>query len=75
MGNLEEWSKMARFDDVVDRLKSATSNLQKKEENKAKHEETIIQEEIFRRRMQEKLKIQEIQLQMKSKEYEKGDCK
>ena len=60
MGNLEEWSKMARFDDVVDRLKSATSNLQKKEENKAKHEETIIQEEIFRRRMQEKLKIQEI---------------
>ena len=60
MGNLEEWSKMARFDDVVDRLKIATSNLQKKEENKAKHEETIIQEEIFRRRMQEKLKIQEI---------------
>ena len=75
MGNLEEWSEMARFDDVVNRLKSATSNLHKKEENKAKHEEIIIQGEMFRRRMQEKLKIQEIQLQMKSKEYEKRDCK
>ena len=37
MGNLEEWSnvmeeKMARFDDAVERLKSAISNLDKKEE-------------------------------------------
>ena len=64
MGNLEEWSsimeeKMARFDDVVDRLKSAISNVEKKEEIKAKHEENIIQEEMFRRRMQEELKIHE----------------
>ena len=77
--NLERWSsvmeeKMALFDDVVDRLKSAISNVEKKEEAKAKNEENIIQEEIFRRRMQEELKkIQEIRLQMKTKEYEKRD--
>ena len=56
MGNLEEWSSVAeetmeRFDDVVNRLKSAISHVKKKEEAKAKHEENIIQEEIFRRRM------------------------
>ena len=56
MGNLEEWSsvmeeKMAQFDDVVDRLKSAISNVKKKEEAKAKHE-NIIQDKMFRRRMQ-----------------------
>ena len=78
MENLEELpsimeKKMARFDDVVDRLKSAISNVEKKEEIKAKHEENIIQEEMFRRRMQEELKIQEMKLQMKSKEYEKRD--
>ena len=33
----------------------------------------IIQEEMFRRKMQEELKIQEMKLQMKSKEYEKRD--
>ena len=54
MGHLEEWSsvaeeKMERFDDVVNRLKSAISHMKKKEEAKAKHEENIIQEEIFRR--------------------------
>ena len=43
--------KMGRFDDVVNRLKSAISHVKKKEEAKAKHEENIIQEEIFRRRM------------------------
>ena len=64
---------MARFYDIVNRLKSAISNVEKKEEAKAKHEENIIQEEMFRRRMQEELKIQEMKLQMKSKEYEKKD--
>ena len=43
MENLEEWSsimeeKMARFDDVHDKLKSAIFNVEKKEETKAKHE-------------------------------------
>ena len=47
MGNLEEWSsvmeeKMARFDDAVDRLKIPIFYVEKKEENKAKHEENII---------------------------------
>ena len=65
MGNLEEWSsimeeKMAHFDNVVYRLKSSISNVEKKEEAKAKHEENIIQEEMFRRWMQEELKIQEM---------------
>ena len=65
MANLEEMSrvmkeKMVRFDYVVDRLKVAIFNVEKKEEAKAKHEENIIQEEMFRRRMQEELKIQEI---------------
>ena len=55
MENLEKWSsvmeeKMERFDDVVDRLKSAISNVEKKEA-KAKHEKIIIHEEMFRRRM------------------------
>ena len=67
MGNLEEWSsvmveKMAHFDDVVDRLKSAISNVKKKEEAKAKHEENTIQDKMFRRRMQEKLKIEKMKL-------------
>ena len=64
---------MARFDGVIDRLKSAISNVEKKEEAKSKFEENIIQEEMFSRRMQEELKIQEMKLQMKSKEYEKRD--
>ena len=36
---------MAHFDDVVDRLKSAISNVERKEEAKVKHEENIIQED------------------------------
>ena len=40
---------------------------------KTKYEENIIQEERFRRRMREELKIQEMKLQMKSEEYEKRD--
>ena len=41
MENLEEWSsimeeKIAHFDDVVDRLKSAISNVEKREEIKKK---------------------------------------
>ena len=78
MGNLEEWSsvmeeKMACFVDVVNRLKTSVSNLEKKEATKVKHEENIIQEDIFKRRMQEELKIRELKLQVKSKEYEKRD--
>ena len=45
---------MARFDDVVNKLKSVISNEEKKEEAKAKHEENIIHEKMFRRRMQER---------------------
>ena len=76
MENLEEWSsvmeeKMACFDDAVDRLKSAISNVEKKEEAKAKHEGNIIQEKVFKRRKQKELKIQEMKLQMKPREYEK----
>ena len=33
--------KMGRFDDVVNRLKSAISHVKKKEEAKAKHEEIL----------------------------------
>lgn len=67
MENLEECSivmeqKMARFDDAVDSLKSVTSNVEKNEEVKAKHEENNIQEEMFRRRMQEGLKIQKMEV-------------
>ena len=64
---------MACFADVVNRLKTSVSNLEKKEATKVKHEENIIQEEIFKRRMQEELKIRELKLQVKSKEYEKRD--
>ena len=60
MENLEEWS-------------SVISNVEKKKEVKTKHKENVFQEEIFTRRMQEELKIQEMRLQMKSKEYEKRD--
>ena len=59
--------KMARFDDVIDRLKKAISNVEKKEETSAKNDENIIQEEMFRRRIQQDLKIQKMKLQ--SKEY------
>ena len=78
MGNLLEWScvmeeKMVCFDDAADKLNSAISNVEKEEGAKAKHEENIIQEEMFRRRMQEELKIYEMKLQMKSREYESRD--
>lgn len=53
---------MARFDDAVDSLKSVTSNVEKNEEVKAKHEGNNIQEEMFRRRMQEGLKIQKMEV-------------
>ena len=43
------------------------------EDVKAKHKENIIQEVMFRRRMEEELKIQEMKLQMKYKEHEKRD--
>lgn len=64
---------MACFADVLNRLKSAISNVEKKEEAKAKHEENVIQKEMFRARMFEEFKIQEMKLQTKSKEYEKRD--
>ena len=56
MKNLEMWSssmeeKMACFDDVFCRLKIAVSNVEKREEAKIKHEESIIQGEMFRRMM------------------------
>ena len=38
---------------------------------KAKHEENIIKEEIFRGRIQEELNTHEMKLQIKSKRYEK----
>ena len=41
--------KMSRFNDVVGKLRSAISNVEKKEEAKTKHEENTIQEEMFRR--------------------------
>ena len=52
MGKLEVWSsvmeeKMACFDDVFDRLKSAISNVEEKEEAKVNHEENIFQEEKY----------------------------
>ena len=43
------------------------------EDVKAKHKENIIQEVMFRRRMEEELKIQEMKLQMKYNEHEKRD--
>ena len=57
MENLEKWSsvmeeKVPRFNDVVDRVKSAISNVEKKEEAKTNHEE------MFRIRMQQEMKIQ-----------------
>ena len=57
MENLEKWSsvmeeKMPRFNDVVDRVKSAISNVKKKEKAKTNHEE------MFRIRMQQEMKIQ-----------------
>ena len=52
--NLEEWSsvmeeKMAHFDDVINRLKSAISIVEKKEGTKAKHRENIIQKKDARK--------------------------
>ena len=41
---------MVLIDDVLDKLKSVISNLEKKEEVKGKQEGNIIQEEMFRRK-------------------------
>ena len=41
---------MVLIDDLVDKLKSVISNLEKKEDVKGKQEENIIQEEMLRRK-------------------------
>ena len=52
-------------------MNSAISNVEKKDEAKAKHENNITSEKMFRRIMQQELKVQEMKLQMNTNDYEK----
>lgn len=76
MENLTEWpcvmeQKMARFDDA-DRLKGAIIKVKMKE-GARQCIKNLIQEEIFRKKMQDELKIQEMKLDMKSRMHEKRE--
>ena len=58
---------------MVECYHSTISSVEEKEEAKAKHEENIIAEEVLKGKVQEELKIQEMKLQIKSKECQKTD--
>ena len=62
---------MVCFNNAVNRLKIGVFIGKKKEQATAKHGGNITKEAISIRRMLEVLKIQEMKLQMKSKEFEK----
>ena len=73
---------LARFDGFVGKLKEEPSIASDREEVEARRKEDLIQEERFRRRMEEEVKIEEMKMEMKKKgsefsrdEIEKSDEK
>ena len=72
----DEWfnitkEKMERYQELVDRLKGYLEDLREKKEAEIRKKEDKIQEEGFRRRIEEELKIEEMKLEMKKKNEDK----
>ena len=73
--NVGEWcelldERLARFDEFVGKLKEELSIASDREEAEARRKEDLIQEERFRRRMEEEVKIEEMKMEMKKKGFE-----
>ena len=58
---------LARFDGFVGKLKEELSIASDREEAEARREEDLIQEERFRRRMEEEVKTEEMKMELKKK--------
>ena len=72
--NVGEWcelldERLARFDGFTGKLKEELSLASDREEAEARRKEDLIQEERFRRRMEE-VKIEEMKMEMKKKGFE-----
>lgn len=73
---VDEWvniteEKMTRYQEVVDRLSMCLEELQEVKKAVTRKREEEKHEEMFKRRMEEELKIEEMKLQMKKKSEEK----
>ena len=62
--------RLARFDEFNRKLKEEVSIASVTEETQARRKEDLTQEERFRRRMEEEVKIEEMKMQMKKKGFE-----
>ena len=72
----DEWfnitkEKMERYQELVDRLKGCLEDLREKKEAEIRKKEDKMQEEGFKRRIEEELKIEEMKLEMKKKNEDK----
>ena len=70
--NVGEWCELldehlSRFDGFVGKLKEELSIASDREETEARREEDLIQEERFRRRMEEEVKTEEMKMELKKK--------
>ena len=73
--NVGEWCELldehlSRSDGFVGKLKEELSIASDREEAEARREEDLIQEERFRRRMEEEVKTEEMKMQLKKKGFE-----
>ena len=57
--------KMERYQGLIDQLKGCLEDLREKKEAEIRKKEDKMQEEKFKRRMQEELKIEEMKLEIK----------
>ena len=62
---------MERYQELVDRFKGCLEDLRERKEEEIRKKEDEMQEERFKRRMKEELKIEEMKLQMKKKNEDK----
>ena len=58
---------MERHQELVDRLKGCLEDLREQKEPEIRKKEDEMQEERFKRRIEEELKIEEMKLEMKKK--------
>ena len=73
--NVGEWcelldERLERLDGFVGKLKEELSIASDREEAEARREEDLIQEQKFRRRIEEEVKIEEMKMGMKKKGFE-----
>ena len=61
---------LARFDGFVGKLKEELSIARDREEAETRRKEDLIEEERFRRRMEEEVKMEEMKMEMKKKGFE-----